>query len=323
MNTRKIYTLIIVLLAGFTTAFAQTPVELHITHQLNGGAFSYGTTAKNNLGNDFNVTRLEYYISKIQIKHDGGMTTDVPNHYILADAGTDVTDALGSFNITSVESVSFYIGVDTPVNHADPSLQPSGHPLEPKTPSMHWGWASGYRFVAMEGLCGSGMTQTYEVHALGDQHYIQTVVPVSGVMKGGKLIIALHADYTIALKDIDISMGLIAHGDGPDEAKLLTNFSTGVFKPGNPVSVNEAITAEHRVAIYPNPSFSNEASVRFSNNSGAADISIIDIQGRTVKQLHKGQNDNAIKVQLDNAGLYFVKVLYADGNYATGRLQIQ
>lgn len=323
MNTRNLYTLLIVLLAGFTTATAQTPVELHINHKLNGGTFAFNTASKNNLNNDFNVTRLEYYISKIRITHDGGMNTDVPNHYILANGSQDVTDALGSFNITNVESVSFYIGVDTPVNHADPSLQPSGHPLAPKSPSMHWGWTSGYRFVAMEGKSGSSLNQTYEVHALGDQHYLQTTVTVGGVMKGGKLIIAINADYANALKDIDISSGLIAHGDGSNEAKLLNNFKNSVFTPGFPVSVNDVQSTEHQVAIYPNPSYNKEVSVQFGSNSGAADVSIVDIQGRTIKQMRKPAADNTLKVTLGNAGLYFIKVLYTDGTYTAGKVQIQ
>src|SRR5690606_23624170 len=165
---RNVYSLLLLLLAGCTDAFAQTPVELHISHMLGANGLAFGSTAHNDLGNDFNVSRLEYYISKIQIHHDGGMTTDVYDHYILADGGQDVTDDLGSFNITTVESISFHIGVDAPINNADPALQPPGHPLALKTPSMHWGWASGYRFVAMEGKSGSGLSQSYEIHALGN-----------------------------------------------------------------------------------------------------------------------------------------------------------
>ena len=146
--------------------YAQTPVELQIRHKLGSSDFAFSSATTNNLGNNFNVTRLEYYLSKISIKHDGGTVTNIPNHYILANGSTNVADALGSYPITSVEAITFYIGVDSPANNADPSLHPAGHPLEPKTPSMHWGWSTGYRFVAMEGMAGSSLGQAYEVHAL-------------------------------------------------------------------------------------------------------------------------------------------------------------
>ncbi|MCB9045222.1 MAG: T9SS type A sorting domain-containing protein [Chitinophagales bacterium] len=317
---KNINILLLLLLAGFTSAFAQTQVELHITHKLSGGTFAFNNSTKNNLGNDFNVTRIEYYISKIQIKHDGGMTTDVANHYILANGSQDVTDALGSFNITNVEEISFYIGVDTPINHADPSLQ-SG-PLAPKSPSMHWGWASGYRFVAMEGKSGSGMNQTYEIHALGDQNYMKTSITTTGVMKGGKIIIALNADYTNALKGIDVSAGLIAHGDGADEVKLLNNFNTGVFSPGFPVSVNNVAAVGEEVSIYPNPSYNHNVSFAFNNLQSTADVLITDIQGRTVQQLHVAAGTDVVNVQLQNSGLYFVKVLSADGSTINRKVHI-
>lgn len=325
MNTKRIfsYLLFCVFSFCFSTVNAQTPVELHITHKLGGmNDLVFNQPSKNNLGNDFNVSRLEYYISKISIKHDGGMVTDVPNHYILANGSQNVVEPLGSFNITSVESISFYIGVDTPINHADPSLQPSGHPLAPKSPSMHWGWSSGYRFVAMEGNCGSSMNQVYEIHALGDQHYFKTTVNTTGVMKGGKLVIAIHGDYQQALKGIDISAGLIAHGDNAEEAKLLANFRDNVFSAGFPVSVASTMKSEG-IYISPNPSVDGNVHLSFGASRLEAEVSVTDIQGRLVKHVHKNAQDRALDMYMEHPGLYFVKVLFADGSTTGSKLLIQ
>lgn len=252
------------------------------------------------------------------------MTTDIPNHYILVNGNQNVKEDLGSHSITSVEAVSFYIGVDTPINHADPSLQPMGHPLAPKSPSMHWGWTDGYRFVAIEGKeTGSTPPQKWEVHALGDKHYMKTTVAASSQMKDGKLIIPLHADYLAALKGIDLTGGLIAHGDGTNEALLLNNFKNYVFSAGFPVAVGTTLAATQELTVYPNPSFNKEAYITFGNNQEQADVTVIDVQGRIVTQVQKHANDNKINIQLNNAGLYFVKILYADGSYVSRKLQIQ
>lgn len=325
MNIRHIYALVILIVAGFTNSFAQTPVELHIAHKLGGATdFAFNKMVKNDVGNDFDITRIEYYISKISITHDGGMITDIPNHYILVNGTQNVIDNLGSFSITSVEAVSFHIGVDTPINHADPSLQPMGHPLAPKSPSMHWGWVDGYRFVAIEGNeMGSTPAQRWEVHALGDKHYMKTTVNVSGQMKGGKLIIPLHADYLAALKGIDLTGGLIAHGDGTNEALLLNNFKNNVFSAGFPVSVSTTVATTQQVTVYPNPSFNKEAFITFGNNQEQAQVTVVDVQGRTVTQVQKHTGDNNIKIQLNNAGLYFVKIRYSDGSFISRKLQIQ
>lgn len=319
MRSLKLFTLSILLVALGFTANAQTPVELHITHKLSGNAFAYNTSAQNNLGNDFNVSRLEYYISKISITHDGGMVTDVPNHYILADGGQDVMEALGSYNITNVESVSFHIGVDTPINHADPSLQPSGHPLAPKSPSMHWGWASGYRFVAMEGMAGPSLGQKYEIHALGDQNYFKVTVTVAGINQGGKIIIPVNADYSEALKDINVSSGVIMHGDANESLTLLQNFRDNVFFPGHPVSVANAQKAATQVSVFPNPS---NGTVNINAGNAAADIQVTDVQGRTVATQPKATGVSNITLKLNNAGLYFVKVTTADGTTSVQKLQV-
>ena len=320
MRSLKLFTLSILIAALGFAAKAQTPVELHITHMLNGSTFAFNTTAQNNLGNDFNVSRLEYYVSKISITHDGGSTTDIPDVYILANGSQDVVANLGSRNITNVESVSFYIGVDTPNNHADPSAQPNGHPLAPKFPSMHWGWTAGYRFVAMEGNSGTGLAQAYEIHALGDQNYFKVTVAVNPVTQGGKIIIPVNADYAAALRGIDVSSGVITHGDANEAATLLQNFRDYVFYPGHPVSVNNTQKSNVAVSIFPNPSTGNANIVL--GTTDAADVQIVDVQGRIISTQHKAAGQNFVSINIAQAGLYFVKVTTADGTSNLQKLQV-
>ncbi len=318
MNIKNIFSLLFASIAilAFNISNAQTPVELHITHKISGQAFSSSATGTNNLNNSFNVSRLEYYISKISITHDGGMVTDVPDHYILANGNQAVTDALGSFNITSVEAVSFYIGVDSPANHEDPSLRPSNHPLAPKSPSMHWGWAAGYRFVAMEGKSGSSLTQDYQVHALGNNNYNKVTVAVNGVTRSGKIIIPLNADYATALKDIDVSAGLTTHGDFGEAVTLLNNFSTEVFSAGFPATVEETLP-DQRIVLYPNPS---KGWVNVDLGNLRADVIVSDIQGRIVEEIEGATN--IVSVHITKPGMYFLKMRTNDGNLSVQKLQI-
>lgn len=319
MNTINKYSiLLVVLIFSALSSFAQNDIELHITHRLNGQDLQFNTATKNDLGNDFNITRLEYYISNISITHDGGMTTDIPNHYILADGSQPVQDNLGQYNITSVEAVSFYIGVDTPINHADPSLQPSGHPLAPKMPSMHWGWAAGYRFVALEGKSGSGLGQTYEIHALEDSNYMQTTVNVTATAAGGKVIIPIAADYAMAVKGVDLSQGVISHGGNNESDVLLNNFSQSVFKPWSPVSVEEVNTASD-IQVYPNPA---SGLVNIITGTEEANISVFDIQGRTVHQQVKALGIGHTTIELNNPGMYILKVESQGQNTIIKKLQV-
>ncbi len=303
--------------------YAQTPVELQIRHKIGTSDFAFSTATTNNLGNNFNVTRLEYYISKISIKHDGGTVTNISNHYILVNGSANVADLLGSFPITTVESITFYIGVDSPVNNADPSLHPAGHPLAPKTPSMHWGWSSGYRFVAMEGMAGSSLGQAYEVHALGNNLYDKATVNVSGVMVSGKLVIALNADYTQALRGINVSSGFISHGSGSDEAAVLSNFKNYVFSAGTPVSVTGVETLNNNLVVFPNPAQNGTTTLSFGNTLQTATINITDLQGREILTTEKKAGETNVNIYLKQSGLYFVRAQMADGSIANNKLVIE
>jgi hypothetical protein len=212
---KGIYTLILSVCALF--ALGQSDVYLKINHQLGSGDFSYNVPGSNDLGNGFKTTRLEYYIAEIAIIHDGGTVTEVDSTWILVDAGSYTNVLLGDYNISTLEGVRMSVGVEAAVNHNDPTLWPSNHPLAPQWPSMHWGWAAGYRFVCMEGKSGAGFAQDFQIHALEDKNYQTFTINTAGVTSGSDITIELDADYEEALSGIDVSSGLIEHS-GNNEA---------------------------------------------------------------------------------------------------------
>ena len=60
----KKITSIIIALLGATGMQAQTNINLKINHLLKDKSFAFNQTAQNDLNNNFNVKRLEYYISR-------------------------------------------------------------------------------------------------------------------------------------------------------------------------------------------------------------------------------------------------------------------
>ena len=173
----------------------------------------------------------------------------------------------------------------------------------------------------MEGNAGTGLSQIFEVHALGDQHYLKTELSVQAVMKSGKLIIPLNADYANALRDINMSTPIVAHGDGVQEAKLLANFRDHVFSQGFPVSI-KAVNSENSVAAYPNPSFDGNVTLRFGVIKGEAIIRVYDIIGRLVTEVTKPSDKNSIDLLLVEKGIFIVKVQTANGANSITKLQV-
>ena len=302
--------IVVIAVAAFAlTATAQTTVKFKINHLLEDQAFAFNQKASNNLDNEFNVKRLEYYISAMSLTHDGGKITKADDVYILVDGWSSVDLELGKFDITTLESINFSIGVDPGVNNQDPTQWPSNHALAPKSPSMHWGWSSGYRFVAIEGKTGSSLNTTFEIHALGNENFFKVSIPTKGSMDNGSLVVELDADYTEALANIDISSGLVIHGTTDQAVRLLRNFANTVFSSEegnvNTLSIKEAkplITT----SVYPNPSTGKFIVQLHDKLAGEAEVSILNITGQTILQQKLSEGINTVSIA--NKGVFLITV---------------
>ncbi len=302
------------------SAFGQKNLHLKISHKLGAQAFALNQGSTNNLGHAFNVSRLQYYISNIALIHDGGIITPVAGVYILANAADSTFEVLGSYAITNLEAVRFAIGVDAAKNHLDPSTYPASHPLAPKSPSMHWGWAAGYRFVAMEGKGGNSFSNLYEFHALDDANYFTQTISTSGIANGNDLIVSLVADYTQALHNISVDNGNVTHGSSGLALTLLENFNWRVFtsSEGNAAMATTEWQNQPAFAIYPNPSHGS-AYVVLNNLPADAKLILFDALG---KKMAVQQSGNNLYIGNLAAGLYVLQVSKNGESIGTSKLMI-
>jgi len=316
--------LTIVLMFTMLISKAQKNVYFTITHKLNTASFAFNQTAQNDLMQDFRITRVDYYISSVIIIHDGGMETSVPNKYILVKGSATVNELLGNFNVTNIEGIKFSIGVESPINNADPSLQIAGSPLSFQSPSMHWGWSSGYRFLALEGKTGSGFSTIFEMHGLGNANYFNQTKIVAGVPSGtNDIYINLNADYAQALNGISLTSGPIDHGVNATDLTALQNFRDFVFSPGAgiPSSINY-IEEKLEVSIYPNPT-TDKLFINFDNTKNKADkVLITDITGKVIIEKTLFYN-NEINVSTVTNGIYILKFYNKNSNVANRKIVIQ
>ncbi|MBK9192801.1 MAG: T9SS type A sorting domain-containing protein [Crocinitomicaceae bacterium] len=308
---KTILILVICLTANLLNA--QTTAYLKINHKLGAEDFALDYEVQNNLGNIFKYTRFQYYLTKFSIVHDGNQVTTIDDSVVslvnAADGPYTLVD-LGEVNITNVEAMVFHVGVHQPVNNADPTLQPVNSPLAPQIPSMHWGWASGYRFAAIEGLGGSAFTLTFEIHALGNENYYTTmVVPQSTNLSNDSLYINVNADYLEAVRNIDVSNGLYAHGNIGGAKVCLENFNNYVFGQTFVGVENEFTDAS--VSVYPVPSDNNTVTVEMENLPGNFNLEVYNADGALVN-LISDSDSNKIQIQFENAGMYSVRIIYGN-----------
>jgi hypothetical protein len=320
----KIFILVAVLFSF--GANAQKNVTLTIKHMLGTSPFAFNQAATNDLNNNLDVSRIDYYMSGFTIIHDGGMQTPVPaSTIVFVEGDNNLVAGLGSYNVTSVEGIKFSIGVPAAVNNLDPAQWTAPHPLSPKSPSMHWGWSAGFRFVAIEGKAGSSLSTTYQMHGLGNANYFQQTVMATGVTSGNEVLINLDADYTEALKGIDVTQGPIDHGVDATDLDVLKNFRDFVFSPGTgftPTAVSN-FEKEIDLNIFPNPSTGN---VRITlDNTGKTVVTsaqVFDISGRMINEISL-VNQNEANVHFDAKGIYFVRLNSYGINLGSKKVVVQ
>ncbi len=311
---KRFYFFALLLFVGLA-AHAQQNVSLQINHKLGALPFQFGTAATNNLGNPIKVTRMHYYIAEITLIHDGGTETMVPDTWILVNAGQATSVDLGSFPVTNLEAVRFGVGVQSAYNHLNPSTYPAQHPLYLQSPSMHWGWSSGYFFAATEGQSGNNFVQNFEIHALEDANYYQTTVTTAGILNGQDLLIELDADYEMAYKDINMNTSIVIHGGSGPARTLLQNFRDFVFAPALATSI--ATPSNTSFSIAPNPTASHTR-LHVEASTGETTFVVYDYTGRILKTVAAvaGTADLDIAV----AGCYLVALQQDGQTLATKRL---
>lgn len=314
------YTLGLLITLTIFNLQAQKDVALRITHELNGQPFAFNQAAINAEGQIFKLGRLEYYLSRFTIIHDGGQMTAVPDDTVfLISANNTTLLPIGNYNVNQIEGIKFHVGIYNPVNHEDPSQYPVSHPLGPKSPSMHWGWSAGYRFLALEGFSGNALNQTLELHALGDANYMETTVMKGSTDVFGVEQIEIFGDYAKILNGIDIDQGMVYHGEGNEAVTGLQNTNTKVFRGTSTASLTEIAT--ENFSVFPIPS-TGEITLEWSSTYHPQTLELVDLNGKTVwkKQVN---NTSTMNIHLEQEGTFFLIMEDSEGIKATQKIVIR
>ncbi len=102
---------------------------------------------------DFSVNRFSYLLSEFALqKKDDQTWIALPDQFAYLDAVKRRTH----FTLTDIpagdySAIRFSLGVPRDVNHSDTSVYSPKHPLNPNLNQLHWDWAGGYIFLAIEG----------------------------------------------------------------------------------------------------------------------------------------------------------------------------
>lgn len=288
-----------------TLGWAQIPlknVTLHFLPYMAQTPMVLGeTTSPNAEGTPFILERAQFYVSGIELVHDGGQVLPLTNTYLLVNANqTDYP--VGQLPVEVLEGIRFKVGIDETTNHADPTLYPTGNPLALQVPSMHWGWAAGYRFVALEGGAADGTTH-FEYHAVGDEFLTAVEIPITSTVSSDNLDATLYTDYADFMNGMAIND--IVHGGGHTIEVLMLNINKyDVFSSDVPTAITNITPNAATAYNAPNP-FSTYTTLNYNCPTiNGASLVIYDMTGRVVYQQQQLSPVGDIALSLPNAATY-------------------
>lgn len=124
-------------------------VEMHFDNKVGDQDIELGTkTYTNYIGDDFTVTKFNYYISNIRFNKEDGSSYAEAESYHLIEENDEASHRFSVAQIPSGKyiSVTFMIGVDSTRNVS--GVQSGA--LDPAK-GMFWSWSSGYIMAKFEG----------------------------------------------------------------------------------------------------------------------------------------------------------------------------
>ena len=315
---KKIILLTFLTLINYSIKGQNKEIVVEINHLYDGEVLNFDSTyiVGNNIPIRFD--RIEYYIHLNSLISNQNIATDLIDKYILVNANQN------NYNIGEIElldddliSLNFNIGVEYNLNHADPTLQDSGHPLAPQFPSMHWGWAAGYRFAALEGMIDknqdSVMETVFQYHPVDDSYYSDTITCNGIIENENNVTIFINANYDRLIENIGTDEGGVYHGIHEENGLLMDNFSrNNVFTVPENLNLKETYISN---AVFPNP-FSNTIQLNLNENSI---VKVYNSLGILVDEYKLDKGQQQINTQTLLNGLY---ILYIQSKSGTENIKL-
>lgn len=268
-------------------------------------------------GFSFQLDHFDYYLSGVQLTHDGGQVINLENEVFLIEP-TSHTVYLGYLNVTNIEQLTAYVGVPSNLNTSsgadaiDITQYPGNHPLSFQEPSMHWGWTSGYMHMIIGGnvdLNADGTFETlFEVHSLGDANYRGFTMPIVQTQTSSNQIdINLNCFVDQWIKDISLQTVGVSHGTTGPNMEIMMNIETEpVFEQS--LSAGSIHKPEKRGMLKLHRS-DNEIIVQWEGIENANQLELVDLNGRILAASWISGSSGQVTIAHKNEGVCFLRVL--------------
>ncbi len=131
-------------------------------------------------GQTLEVSRLDFLVTDFALRRVDGSWEPANENAAYCSLGKGrLHVAEGKFE-GRYKAARFLVGVNPETNRADANQYSGTHPLNPNVNGLHWGWAGGYVFAAIEGRWqGRGeRLHGYSFHIARDENLIRVELPL-------------------------------------------------------------------------------------------------------------------------------------------------
>jgi len=237
-------------------------VALELDYVLGGQAAQLGKAIQLADGRPITLQRLDFLLTDFALQRaDGGEWLQSDSLAAYLSLGEGRTSAnLGFVPKAKFQAIRFRVGVDPGTNAADPNQFPAGHALNPLVNDLHWGWAGGYIFLALEG--STAKDQAFSYHLANDGNSPLITIPVDFETTRDSTI-HIRFDIGKLFDQIDVTAdGSSSHsreGD-PIPAKLVASLHEAItlaslsherFQILEPQRAPEPLARHHSTTPYP------------------------------------------------------------------------
>lgn len=240
---------------------AQTDVALNIQHKFGQSNYTPNQPYVDDENRVILITRIQYYLSNIELTHDGGQSVLINKQHLLMEGETSVYN-LGTVSpeIQQLEALNFDLGVDPNLNNSRPVNHPIGHVLAENR--MYSETQQSYIFLAIEGMVDTDGDQTpdkpFSFRATGDQLLRNMTIQATTSRSDAGIKINLVANIANWLKEIDLEFVGHQENSATDNSTLCDNtddhsvfYNVATTSVSTLVSPQNQINVDSRLSIAP------------------------------------------------------------------------
>lgn len=295
--------------------WAQSSLKISFTPYNGNLPLTFNSVVSNLTGEKVKISTFYYYISNIHILHDGGQDLDLSDTVIIIRNDQNIFD-FGIQDITDVEQINFGVGVPQSLNHSDISTYPEIHPLSFQSPSMQWGWSSGYNQVGIIGSVDSNDDDTpetaFEFFPISDNLYRSIELPISSTTINDEKFISIQTNIDQWYRDINLSTNGILHGSTGNNVILMHNSQYySVFTAEASAEINSIKIEEGKINYN---LYGDLITINWSEFQNAEKYKLISVNGSIIDENSNIENNGTIQLSNITTGNYLFIIYSKDGN---------